>query len=121
MTILLVEDDALIQLDLSALLRDEGYAVVTANHGQEALEWLRSGPRPDLILLDLNMPVMDGWAFREAQLADAALAEIPVVVLSGLNDPSANSQAFHSVVRLAKPIQLDRLLRVVRQHGGERR
>src|SRR5438552_202636 len=82
--VLVVEDDADIRESLGTILEEEGYGVVTTRNGREALSYLRSGrPRPSLILLDLLMPVMSGAEFRAEQERDPALADIPVVVLSG--------------------------------------
>ncbi len=81
--LLLVDDDERVREALVALLEAQGYPVVGAANGREALDVLRvRGLRPGLILLDLMMPVMDGWQFRAAQLADAELATVPVVVFS---------------------------------------
>src|SRR5574340_1100683 len=81
--VLLVEDDAAIRDALRELLEAEGFVVQGAANGREALARLRAGGhRPRLILLDLMMPVMDGWEFRQAQRGDPALARIPVVVLT---------------------------------------
>jgi len=80
--VLLVEDEPAIALSLGDALREEGLAVATAQNGLEALQLLRNGLRPSVILLDLMMPVMDGASFREAQRRDPRLAAIPVVVLS---------------------------------------
>jgi CheY-like chemotaxis protein len=82
--ILLIDDDEDMRESMSAVLELNGYKVKTAAHGRAALEVLRATPeRPALILLDLMMPVMDGWQFRDEQLRDPALAAIPVVVVSG--------------------------------------
>ena len=70
---------------MEQLLRGAGYDAVGAPNGQAALDLLRSGIRPRAILLDLMMPVMDGWAFRREQLRDPQLAHIPVIVLSALH------------------------------------
>jgi CheY-like chemotaxis protein len=76
-TIMIVEDDVDIADLVATTLEDDGYAVLVATNGQEALDKLRAaGTRPSLILLDLMMPVMDGWQFRKAQTADPALAEM---------------------------------------------
>src|SRR6266496_6722379 len=80
--ILLVEDDRSIRDVLRAILEEEGYAVTTAENGRRALEHLRSGGAPDLIVLDLRMPIMDGWQFRAMQKADPVLATIPVLAVS---------------------------------------
>ena len=81
-SILIVEDDSDLREALSEVLRDEGYSVESAADGREALDRLRRDLRPSLILLDLTMPVMNGWQFRAEQRRDPALSEIPVVVLS---------------------------------------
>jgi CheY-like chemotaxis protein len=111
--VLVVDDDEAIRLAVSLALREAGYQVATASNGSQALHWLRSQDvRPCVILLDLMMPVMDGRAFREAQLRDPALAEVPVVVIT------ADGRGHKAAVRdaqlsLAKPIRLDALLSVI--------
>ena len=81
--LMIVEDDADISEALAEALEDHGHTVIVAADGQEALDKLRAAAvLPRLILLDLMMPVMDGWQFRAAQRQDANLAEIPVVLLS---------------------------------------
>src|SRR5689334_6104245 len=80
-TILVVDDDEDILEALRDLLRDEGYDVVAARDGRTALERLRGGLRPRLILLDLMMPTMNGYEFRREQRADPALAGIPTIVV----------------------------------------
>jgi len=81
--ILIVDDDDVTRDTLSVLFRGAGYAVVTAANGQQALSYLRTPPAPALVLLDLLMPVADGWQFLGERRKDAALAAVPVVVLSG--------------------------------------
>jgi CheY-like chemotaxis protein len=111
-TVLVVDDDELVRESLALALELEGYATVRAAHGIDALLALRTGARPAVILLDLEMPVMPGWEFRERQLADPAFADIPVVVVSSsLRQVSANR-------RLMKPFNLDALLATVRELGG---
>src|SRR5947207_15447872 len=80
--ILIVEDDFDIREALTQILEDEGFQVRCASNGREALEVATSGPAPRLILLDLMMPVMNGWQFRAEQLKDPRLAEVPVLVIS---------------------------------------
>ncbi|MGC4122157.1 MAG: response regulator [Myxococcales bacterium] len=109
--VLIVDDDADIRWSLEFVLEDGGYRVTTAANGAEALRSLRSGgPLPDVILLDLRMPVMDGQQFRETQLRDPALAHVPVVALSGDADLAARSRAMGIERFLLKPVNLDRLL-----------
>lgn len=83
--LLIVEDDDDIRDTVSDLLRDEGYTVEGACDGRVAIERLRAGLRPDLILLDRTMPVMDGSAFRKEQLANPAFSTIPIVLMTAAN------------------------------------
>ncbi|HJQ82784.1 MAG TPA: response regulator [Candidatus Binatia bacterium] len=80
--ILVVEDNAETRDALRMVLEDEGYAAATAANGKQALDYLRHRGPVTMVLLDLRMPVMDGWALCRALQADPALAEIPVVALS---------------------------------------
>jgi CheY-like chemotaxis protein len=107
---LIVDDDADIRDALAAALSDEGYLVETAPNGEEALSKLRHGLSPRLILLDLMMPVLDGFSFVERQRSDPMLRSIPVVVLSALGRHLEEAQraAFDAV--LSKPIDLTSLL-----------
>lgn len=114
---LVVDDDAAIREVVEIIVAAEGYPVVTAAEGAEALRHLRSGLRPGMILLDLRMPGMDGRAFREAQSAEPELAEIPVVILSGDSDASRVAGSL-GAEWLLKPVELDRLLSVVKRYCG---
>jgi signal transduction histidine kinase len=107
-TLLVVEDDADIREALDGLLSMEGFHVTGCSNGREALDWLRSSPRPDLILLDLMMPVMDGWQFRVAQKDDPQLANIPVLALSA--DSTAKAAAIDAEAYLKKPVDYDTLI-----------
>ena len=102
--VLVVEDDPDVADMLSELLGLEGYRVMQAREGREALALLRGGATPDVILLDLMMPEMNGWQFRQAQLADARFAKVPVVVLSA--DCSTQEKAVNLGARfgLRKPV-----------------
>ena len=82
-TVLVIDDDPGIRRLMTSFLKLEGFAPVTAANGKEALAYLRNGGVVHVILLDLRMPVMDGWTFRREQRRDPAIADIPVVVLSG--------------------------------------
>lgn len=111
MHILIVEDDPGIREMLADVLADEGHTVVTAGHGQEALDYLdRADGRPDVILLDLMMPVMTGWQFREAQRQTPAIADIPVVVLSAKARLRGEVAQLDVAAIVSKPIDLDGLL-----------
>ena len=109
--ILVVDDDPDICETLRLILEDHGYLATTAANGEQALRYLRSGaPLPKLILLDLMMPLMNGWEFRGAQKKDPALAPIPVVVITASG--AARERVGLLGVRdfLLKPIVLERLL-----------
>lgn len=93
------------------VLLAEGYTVVGARDGQQALAYLRHGKQPSAILLDLWMPVMDGWQLRDELLKDATLAKIPVIVLTAARDQRA--AALHVTEVLTKPVELGRLLDVL--------
>jgi CheY-like chemotaxis protein len=114
--VLIVEDDADLREMMAQLLTLEGYRAETASNGREALKYLHDGPAPDLILLDLMMPVMDGWEFRKRQRDDPALARVPVVVLTALDQAQARAEDLNGVDFLKKPLDFDRLLDLVRQH-----
>jgi CheY-like chemotaxis protein len=111
--ILIIEDDLDIRTDLAEVLRDEGYEVTTAADGFEALRLLRAGLSPGVILLDLMMPIMDGWQFRIEQLQDPALAGFPVLLLSGAGDVRGHTADLRVSGYVEKPIRLDALLEAV--------
>jgi len=116
-TVLLVEDDEDIRASVGEILREEGFKVVIAVDGRDALRILReSVEAPRLILLDLMMPVMDGWAFRTAQLADERLARIPVVILSAATDVRRHAAQLHVDDFLVKPLDVPTLLNAVERH-----
>ena len=81
--VLVIEDHRETRGAIERLLHLDGYTVVAASDGQEALDYLQKGGAACLIVMDIRMPGMDGRLFRERQLADATLARIPVVVFSG--------------------------------------
>jgi CheY-like chemotaxis protein len=107
--VLVVDDDATIRAVVGEMLADEGYETRLAAHGQEALAAL-AARRADLIILDLMMPVMDGWAFRAAQQAHAELAGIPVLVLSAGRDLTTVAARLSPAAIVAKPFDLIALL-----------
>ncbi len=114
-TILVVEDDAVTRESLGLILGAQGYDVLGAANGQDALGLLRSGPHPNLILLDLMMPIMDGWQFRREQAADTALSAIPVVVLSADGNVQQKATALRATGYLQKPVEVESLLDAIRQ------
>ncbi len=111
-TILIVEDDDDSRTLLGHLLSGQGYAVVMARNGLEGLQVARS-TRPTLILLDVQMPIMDGVAFRQHQIEDPEIADIPVVCVSALDVAAMHARELHGVQFVRKPIDFDRLLRII--------
>src|SRR5438552_18660513 len=83
--VLVVDDDPNLVRLMSKFLKLEGFSPVPAANGQEALAYLRGGGDASVILLDLRMPVMDGWTFRQEQRQDPVIAGIPIVILSGVD------------------------------------
>jgi CheY-like chemotaxis protein len=113
--VLIIEDDADLREMMAQLLSLEGYQAHVVSNGREALDYLHNGAeRPELILLDLMMPVMDGWEFRRVQRSDPDLADVPVIVLSAL-DPARGTDV-GAIEFLKKPLDFDRLLELVRQY-----
>src|SRR2546430_17244280 len=109
-TILVVDDAQVVSEIIADLLAEEGYSVVQAGNGREALEALFAGLRPDIILLDLIMPVMDGWQFLGERSKNPALRAIPVLVISATAEV-AEIPGTGGFIR--KPMKLDRLLEAV--------
>jgi CheY-like chemotaxis protein len=116
--VMIVEDDDEIREILADMLADRGYVVSTARHGKEALELLRTKPPPNIVLLDLMMPVMDGWQMRAEMLADPRLAAIPVVIVSGATDLQDSCEALKAARVLTKPVKWPVLLESVRVHAS---
>jgi two-component system chemotaxis response regulator CheY len=116
-SILVVEDDVEICDALVNLLSDEGFAALKAADGRQALQVLKGAEtQPGLILLDLMMPRMNGWEFRDEQLRDGELRSIPVVVLSALGTSIAERERMAPAAVLRKPVSADTLLDTVEQH-----
>jgi CheY-like chemotaxis protein len=111
-TVLVVDDERLIRDVLGELLRDAGYEVANAENGRVALAVLETR-LVDVILLDLMMPVMDGFAFRARQLEDPGLAHIPVIVLSASYNVGARLGRVSPASYLSKPFDLGIVLHAV--------
>ena len=116
--ILAVDDDADFRDGLTDVLDEFGYRVRTASNGREALEALRREPAPDVILLDLRMPVMDGREFHRAIAADARLSGIPLVVVSGSREVEGEAKSLGASAVLPKPFGIEKLLESIR-HATE--
>lgn len=114
--ILLIEDDIDISEAVETILKEEGYQIKCAFNGKEALEYLKNTEKtPSLILLDIMMPYMNGYEFREVQLSDPRIKNIPTIILSaaGKHEETANL-SFHETLK--KPLDLETLLDVVKRH-----
>jgi CheY-like chemotaxis protein len=113
--ILVVDDDDSIREALSELLQDAGHQVVSMPNGKAALDYLRQADEiPCVILLDLMMPVMDGETFRREQLADPALRDIPVLLLTAAGRAAAARVPANGI--LLKPVTLEDALAAIAQH-----
>jgi CheY-like chemotaxis protein len=118
--VMIVEDDEAVRASLSEVLASEGLRTIEAEHGGQALDWLRRGVMPRLILLDLMMPVMDGWAFRDAQRGNPAWLAIPTVILSAVPTGRQNAARLQADGYLSKPVSLPLLMDTVERHGVDR-
>jgi CheY-like chemotaxis protein len=112
--ILIVDDDPDIRDSLKEVLEDEGYTVSCVGNGREALDYLRRTPtRPCVILLDLMMPVMDGWQFRREQKQDPTIAGIPLIVITATGKRPVLIDADELVM---KPLDLGRLFEAIERY-----
>jgi CheY-like chemotaxis protein len=107
--VLVVDDNEHAAEALALYLRLEGFAAVTASNGEEALEYLRGNPPPCLIVLDLTMPVMDGWQFRREQLRDPQLARVPVVLCTAVPPLDSDPVLDGVLDTFVKPVDPSRL------------
>jgi CheY-like chemotaxis protein len=117
--VLVIDDDRDIRTLTARILVDNGYDVAEARHGAEAIQSLGPDP-PDLILLDLDMPVMNGWQFRRKQLrlADARCASIPVLLLTAADGAATHARRMMAVGVIAKPYDPDHLVATIRAALG---
>jgi CheY-like chemotaxis protein len=111
--VLIVDDDRSIREALADLLTDEGYDVEVAGDGQRALEICRSTPAPDVILLDLAMPVMDGLEFARVKATEPSISQIPVCVMTASGPEAALPPDAAAVLR--KPLDADELLAAIKR------
>jgi CheY-like chemotaxis protein len=118
-SVLVVDDDPNLVRLMSKFLKLEGFAPVPAANGKEALAYLRGGGDASVIVLDLRMPVMDGWTFRIEQRRDPVLADIPVVVLSGLEMDGIHEM--EAAASFHKPVSFPEVVGVVRRLCEQRR
>jgi CheY-like chemotaxis protein len=115
--VLLVDDDPAVRRTIARFLTFEGFSVVEAGNGQEALTYLRTGAGASVIVLDLRMPVMDGWTFRREQRLDPKLEKIPVVVLSGADE--ARFPELEAAAAFEKPVRMAQVAGAIRRLCAE--
>jgi CheY-like chemotaxis protein len=115
--ILVVDDDHDVRETLAEVAESLGYVVETAEHGVAALSRLRNGPRPDLILLDVMMPVMDGFRFRKLQRQDPRLAKIPVVLVTAAGESVQGDPELGGLPLLKKPLGFQELVNALREYA----
>ena len=118
--VLVVDDDPDVREGMLAIFQACGYPAVGAANGYDGLQILKAGERPGLIVLDLMMPVMDGWQFRTAQMQQDDLAAIPTLVCSARSDAEPPARSMGAIAYLQKPIDFDRLLDIVEAHCTRR-
>jgi CheY-like chemotaxis protein len=113
-TVLIIDDDRDVRETLEDVLVSRGFTVMSAVHGQDAIRLLRDGAkRPDVILLDMLMPVMDGKTFRAEQQKLGELAQIPVIVVTAYVLPEAGELAPPPAAFLSKPFELEVLFQTL--------
>lgn len=117
--ILVIEDDDAIRESIVEVLSEEGYEVHSAIHGEEGMRVLESIPGPTLVLLDMMMPIMNGWQFIDAEKKRTRFTDISVVILSAVPEDRAllgDDDLLPVEGLLRKPIDVDKLLSVVGQY-----
>lgn len=114
--ILLVDDEPDLRECISELLEGAGYTVTQAENGKAALELLKSGDKPKVIVLDYMMPVMNGKTFCENASQDSQLRSIPIILLTAANVTAEAIEEMHVAVQLEKPIHIDKFLSAVKTY-----
>src|SRR4051812_18486264 len=120
MKILIVEDDQEISSLLKQVLEMESYTIFTKENGVEALDFLKKNAPPDLIIIDLIMPMMDGVEFRKNQLKDPLIASIPVLLMTADSNFSAADAELRAVDILKKPLSIDAVLKKIKDSTVDR-
>jgi CheY-like chemotaxis protein len=115
-SVLVVDDDSAVRRAVARFLRSEGLDVLEASNGEEGLTRLRETPEVSAILLDLRMPIMDGWTFRREQRQDPAIADIPVVIMSGADVDRFNE--LEAAATFEKPVQMSEVAVVLHRLCG---
>lgn len=116
-TILVIEDDIYMLDAIRTILEDENYKIFTAENGKAALEILKTNPHPDLILLDMVMPEMNGWDFAAAY-KEIYKKRAPIVVITGAADVAQRAQDVGAEAWLAKPYEIQDIIQMVGRFSG---
>jgi CheY-like chemotaxis protein len=117
--VLIVDDDPIVRRTFAEMLRSAGFTTLDTHSGSEGLELLRAQAGINLVLLDLSMPGMDGFAFRAEQMSDPAIAGVPAVVISGSPISAQDRTRLKAARYLAKPVARGELISTVRECLGE--
>lgn len=117
-SILIIEDDVSIRELLVELLESEGYKVFSAENGLEALSILNKGTKLNLIIVDLMMPVMDGYAFRKEQLKNDSWSNIPTIVMSAESNAKEKLKSYNVTAFFSKPIELETILQMIKKYAS---
>jgi CheY-like chemotaxis protein len=115
-SVLLIDDNDATRTGLAQLLTLRGYSTREAANGRDGLEWLRRDPSISVIVLDLRMPVADGYWFRQHQSEEPRLAHVPVIVFTGSTEHLTDVEMFRDADVLHKPISVDALLEAIARH-----
>ncbi|HLY37731.1 MAG TPA: response regulator [Candidatus Binatia bacterium] len=115
-TVLIVEDDHDVREAITVILECAGYESAGAADGAQAMQMLHAGLRPGLIVLDLMLPVLDGWQFRQEQRRHAEFESIPTIVCSALGDAERHAMRLGAVAGLTKPLDVDMLLALAERY-----
>jgi CheY-like chemotaxis protein len=116
--ILIVDDDPDFREPLAEILERKGFSAAAVGNGKEALEYLHTQQQPQLILLNLTMPVMNGWAFLAERQGDPASASVPVLLISGVDDLPAQAVSLGVAGHLSKPVEVQVLLEMIHRVIG---
>jgi CheY-like chemotaxis protein len=117
-TVLVVDDQVDLRDAIAVLLESEGYDVIDAANGREALKHLQNGTNVMAIVLDLMMPVMDGWEFLAERRKNDAWSRIPTIVVTGVSEPKRRQQELGDVAVFTKPFHFDELFSALRSALG---
>lgn len=111
----LIEDNKAISDSLVWAIEYEGYSVIAKSNGQEAIDFLKENDKPSLILLDMILPILNGWKFREYQHSDDQLTHIPTILMSAMNELEKCVKIFPNELLLPKPFNINELIKIIKK------